>query len=202
LNAVLESGSKCNSEEVQIAAVLSKVHLGEHVNEGFNQLLGLARYRIHSALQYAWQGEIANTLTAGWAGDSQLKKECLESIQRGFNNQDLMDGDMARFVLIKAFPQDDEVADFIVKELKREHAFNTSRHEVWPLLPSSFRDHPRVVAALDQWAASADKYRDVIALHFGSLVGRTPTMKRRLFQAIEEWNPFWAIDSLLNGSTT
>lgn len=199
LNAVLESGSKCNSEEVRIAAVLGKVHLGKHVNEDFDQLMGLARYRIHAALQYAWRSEIANILTTGWAGDSRLKKDCLETIQRGFNNQDLMDGDMARFVLIKAFPQDDEVADFIVKELEREYAFNTSRHEVWPLLPSSFRDHPKVVAALDQWAALADKYRDVIALHFGSLVGRTQTMKSRLFQAIEQWNPFWAIDSLLNG---
>jgi hypothetical protein len=43
LNAVLESGSKCNSEEVQIAAVLSKVHLGKQVDEDFNQLLGLSR---------------------------------------------------------------------------------------------------------------------------------------------------------------
>jgi hypothetical protein len=31
------------------------------------------------------------------------------------------------------------------------------------------------------------------------MVGRTATMKKRLFQAIEEHNPFCAIDSLLNG---
>jgi hypothetical protein len=198
LNAALERGTKCNSEEVQIAATLSKVHLGKHVDEDFDQLLGLSRNRINTSLQYAWQGEIANSLARGWAGDSRLKNECLKNIHRHFHNLELMDHETAQFVLIKAFPQDDDVAEVIVNELKGQYAFNTSRREVWPLLPLAFRDHPKVVAALDQWA-SAENYRDVIALHFGSLVGRTPTMKRRLFQAIEEWNPFWAIDSLLNG---
>jgi hypothetical protein len=198
LNAALEGGSKCNSEEVQIAALLSKVHLGKQDDEDFNQLLRLARNRFNTLLQYAWHGEIANTLAFGWGGDLRLKRECLKYIHHYSNHPESMDHDIAQFVLIKAFPQDDDVADVIVNELKGPHAFSAGRHEVWSLLPLSFRDHPTVVAALDQWAF-AEKYRDVIALHFGSLVGRTPTMKRRLFQAIEEWNPFWAVDSLLNG---
>jgi hypothetical protein len=143
LNAVLESGSKCNSEEVQIATVLSKVPLGKQVDEDFNQLLGLARNRFNTSIQYAWQGEIANTLAGGWAGDSRLKKECLKNIHHHFHNPELMDHETAQFALIKAFPQDNDVADVIVNELTGQHAFNTSRREVWLLLPLSFRDHPK-----------------------------------------------------------
>jgi energy-coupling factor transporter ATP-binding protein EcfA2 len=197
LNAVLENGRKCNSEEVQVATILSKVHLGKQIDKDFNQLLSLACNRFNTSIQNAWQGEIANVFASGWAGDPRLKRECFKGIHN-FRHMELMDHETAQFALIKAFPQDDDVADFIVRELQKQYAFNTSRREVWPLLPLSFRDHTKVVAALDQWASAAS-YRDVIALHFGSLVGRTPTMKKRLFQAIEEFNPFWAIDSLLNG---
>jgi len=132
LDAVLESGSKCNSEEVQIATVLSKVHLGKQVDEDFNQLLRMSRNCFNTSIQYAWQGEIANTISSGWAGDTRLKNECLKSIHHHhFHHPELMDRETAQVALIKAFPQDDDVADVIVNELKNQYAFNTSRREVW-----------------------------------------------------------------------
>jgi hypothetical protein len=158
-------------------------------------MLRLARGRFNTSIQYSWQDEIANTLASGWAGDPRLKKECLNSINHDhFHHPELMDRETAQITLIKAFPQDDDVADVIADELTKKYAFNSSRRGVWPVLPQSFRDNPKVVAALDQWAFS-ENYRDVIALHFGSLVGRTPTMKKRLFEAIEEHNPFWATEA-------
>ncbi len=198
MDEALANGSKSNSEEIQIATVLSKVHLGKQIDEDFNQLLALTRDRFNTAINYAWQGEIANTIASGWAGDSRLKDECLRSIHHHFRHPELMDSEIAQVALIKAFPDDDDVADMIVNELKKRYAFNTARGDVWSLLPVSFRNHPKVVAALDEWAF-AENYRDVIALHFGALVGRTPTMKKRLFQALDEHFPFWAVDSLLNG---
>jgi hypothetical protein len=149
-------------------------------------------------IQYEWQAMIPDIFAQGWPGDIRLKKECLNSINHYFNHPANMDKTVAQVALLQAFPQDDEVADFIVGELKNEYAFNSSRREIWPLLPDNFRDHPKVVAALDEWAF-AHEYRDVIALHFGSLVGRTPTMQKRLFKAVDYFHPFWAADSLLTG---
>jgi hypothetical protein len=81
LNAVLEVGRKCNSEEVQIATILSKVHLGKRVDEDFNQLLGLACNRFNTSIQYAWQGEIANIFAIGWAGEYRREAEPLKPTQ-------------------------------------------------------------------------------------------------------------------------
>lgn len=198
LNTVLDAGRTCDSEEVRVATVLSRVHLNLHDDDDFNQLILMSRDGFQNYFQYEWSELIPDIFARGWSGDVRLKQECLKGIDHQFNHPEFIERTIAQVVLLKAFPQDDEVADFIARELKKEYAFNSSRREIWPLLPTNFRDHPKVVAALDEWAL-AHEYRDVIALHFGSLVGRTTTMQKRLFQAVDYFNPFWAVDSLLAG---
>jgi hypothetical protein len=195
---VLAHGSNCSATEVQLATVLAKVHLKRQQDADLHLLLSLAHDRIGSSLAYAWQDEVVDVLVQGWGGDARLKSACLESVRQRYMRGQGVSKEYAQSILIKGFPQDGDVADWIAEELKQNYPFNSGRREAWCLLPQCYRDNPVVVEALDLWASLPD-YRDVMALHYGALVGRTPTMKQRLLKALDESLPFWAIGALLTG---
>jgi hypothetical protein len=197
LAAIIDQGRQSVSNELRIASIAAKVHLNNQEDRDLTELLDLSRDRWNSSTAYSWRPEIANTLAQGWPQSSRLKAECIESSHRHVANAGLMDRDIALFVLLKAFPQDDEVAD-IVANLLRERFSSFGHESIWHLLPVSFRDHPKVVSALDEWVTKEDRH-DPIALHNAALVGRTKTMKQKLFEALYQWVPFWAAGSLLQG---
>src|SRR5207237_358725 len=109
---------------VRIASLLSKVHLRKQDDADLTNLLNMSRDRFHS-MQYSWQAEIAKTLAEGWLGNSRVKAECLNSYHHHYHHPELMDRETALIVLIKAFPQDDEVAKIIADELKDLYSFSS-----------------------------------------------------------------------------
>lgn len=197
LATIIDQGRQSVSNELRIASIAAKVHLNNQQDTDLTELLTLARDRWNSSTAYSWQPEIANTLAQGWPQSSRLKAECIESAHPHVVNAGLLDRDIALFVLLKAFPQDDEVAD-VIANLLRERFSSFGHESIWHLLPVSFRDHPKVVSALDEWVTKEDRH-DPIALHHAALVGRTRTMKQKLFEALYQWVPFWAAGSLLQG---
>jgi hypothetical protein len=197
LATIIDHNRQSVSNELRIASIAAKVHLNNQQDTVLTELLTLARDRWNSSTAYSWRPEIANTLAQGWPQSSRLKGECIASAHPHVVNAGLMDRDIALFVLLKAFPQDDEVADVITNLLTER--FSSFGHEsIWHLLPVSFRDHPKVISALDEWVTKEDRH-DPIALHHAALVGRTQTMKQKLFEALYQWVPFWAAGSLLQG---
>ena len=197
LESIIDQGRRSVSNEVRIASIAAKVHANNQEDLDLTELLALARDRWNSSTAYSWRPEIANTLAQGWQQSSSLKQKCIASAHHHFVNAGLMDRDIALFVLLKGFPQDDEVAD-VIANLLRERFSSFGHESVWHLLPISFRDHPSVVSALDEWVTKEDRH-DPIALHYAALAGRTRTMKEKLFEALYQWVPFWATGSLLQG---
>ena len=197
LATIIDQGRQSVSNELRIASIAAKVHLNNQQDTDLTELLTLAQDRWNSSTAYSWQPEIANTLAQGWPKSSRLKAECIESAHPHVVNAGLMDRDIALFVLLKAFPQDDEVAG-VIANLLRERFSSFGHESIWHLLPVSFRDHPKVVSALDEWVTKEDRH-DPIALHHAALVGRTRTMKHKLLEALYQWVPFWAAGSLLQG---
>jgi hypothetical protein len=197
MDEIIDRGIRSVSLEVKTASLLSKVHLGRQQDADFDALRGLARGRFHSGLQYSWQPEVAHALALGWPGDQRLKEACLRSAHHHSHHPTFIDRDIAMYVLGRAFPQDNDVAGMIVNRLKQKHPFSSSE-SIWKQLPQAFKDHADVVNSLDEWV-EREGYRDVVSLHYASLVGRTPRMKARLFKSLDEWNPFWAAGSLLEG---
>jgi energy-coupling factor transporter ATP-binding protein EcfA2 len=197
LATIIGQGRRSVSNEVKIASIAATVHLRKQQDADLTELLTLARDRLSSATAYSWQPEVANSLAQGWPESVRLKTECIKSVHHHLVNLTLMDRDIALFVLVEAFPQDDDVAD-VISNLLAERFSSFGHDSIWQLLPLNFRDHPTVVAALDQWVMK-DGFHDPIALHHGALVGRTKAMKQKLFDALDQWVPFWATGSLLKG---
>jgi len=197
LSQVIEHARRSISDAVKVAGLAATVRLGNQRDSDLTELLGLGRDYFASMVDYSWRGEVADSLVRGWPGNSRLKSNCLKSAHRHVSHPSLIDRSIALFVLVKAFPQDDEVACLLSDELLERSPFVGS-DSIWPILPSSFRDHRTVVEALDQWVTRND-YHDPIALHYGALVGRTEKMKQALLEGIDKWVPFWAVGSLPEG---
>jgi len=197
LATIIAQGRRSVSNEVKIASIAATVHLRKQQDADLTELLTLARDRFSSGTAYSWQPEVANTLAQGWPESARLKAECVMSVHHHVVHPTLIDRDIALFVLVKAFPQDDDVANVISNQLT-ERFSSVGSDSIWQLLPLAFRDHSTVVAALDQWVMK-DGFHDPIALHHSALVGRTKAMKQKLFDALDQWVPFWATGSLLKG---
>jgi hypothetical protein len=197
LATVIQHARRSVSDAVKVAGLAATVHLGKQEDPDLIELLGLARDYYTSTIDYSWRSEVADTLARGWPKNLRLKTECLRSAPAHYSQPGLIDRAIALFVLVSAFPQDDDVASLVAQELGQRSPFVGS-DSIWPVLPSSFRDHPTVVQALDQWVVKGE-YHDPIALHHGALVGRTEKMKEALLEGINKWVPFWAVGSLLEG---
>ena len=197
LTTVIAHGRQSVSTEVRIASIAATVRLGTQQDADLTELLTLARDRFAASTAYSWRPEVANTLAEGWPESARLKEECIRSTHHHVVNSTSIDREIALFVLAKAFPQDNDVAGVISNLLSQR--FSSFGHDsIWQILPLSFRDHPTLVAALDQWVVK-EGFHDPIALHHGALVGRTKTMKQQLFAALDQWVPFWATGALLKG---
>jgi hypothetical protein len=123
----------------------------------------------------------------------------MDGAERGYIRADAVDREVARPVLVGAFPQDDDVAKLIAKELRDDYPFNMETG-VWQLMPNTFRDNAIVVQALDEWTRKIQKQNiHQVELSYAALVGRTPTMKQKLLDSLDGWVPFWAVRSLLEG---
>ena len=197
LSQVIEHARRSASDAVKVAGLAATVRLGNQGDSDLTELLGLGRDYYSSTIDYSWRGEVADALVRGWPENPRLKSTCLRSAERHVSHPSLIDRNIALFVLVKAFPQDDEVASLLRDELLQSSPFVGS-DSIWPLLPNSFRDHRTVVEALDQWVARGN-FHDPIAMHYGALVGRTEKMKQTLLEGIDKWVPFWAVGSLLEG---
>lgn len=193
LPTVIAHARRSVSDTIKLASLVATVHLGKQEEPDLTELLGLARDDFTSTIDYFWRSEVAGTLARGWPGNPRLKKEFLHSAQGHYSRPNAI----ALLVLVTAFPQDDDVASLLAQELEQRSPFVGS-DSIWPVLPSSFRDHPTVVQKLDQWVMKGD-YHDPIALHHAALVGRTEKMKQALLDGINKWVPFWAVGSLLEG---
>jgi NACHT domain len=197
LGTIITYARDSASDAVRVAGLAARVRLGVQEDSDLTELLSLAQDYFGSTIDYSWRGELAETLAQGWPGNAHLKSRCLESTHHHYSNPSLVDRGIALYVLVKAFPQDGDVANLIVQELGESSPFVAS-DSIWPVLPNSFRDHPAVVGALDQWVAVGN-FHDPIALHYGALVGRTEKMRNVLLDGINKWVPFWAVGSLLQG---
>jgi hypothetical protein len=196
--AVDAAGMSC-SLELRLASIFSRVELGTHNQNDLSELLRISRNSYRGGVEYAWKDMAGSTLVRGWSGDPRLKAACLKGAERGPVDADAVDMEIAGGVLVEAFKQDKDVAQFIADELRSERAFGMGSG-VWQRLPASFRDNAVVTKALDEWVG---RIKQVHAyqpeLSYAALVGRTDVMKRKLLESLDGWVPFWAAGALLEG---
>jgi hypothetical protein len=145
-----------------------------------------------------WRDLAPASFLAGWAGTDQLKRLAMT----GFSNVSAYGGfdrDVSRELLLRGFPQDDEVAARISESMYGKHPeISLGSSNVWQLLHANFRDHPLVVSAIDRRFEEEEVWDPIESV--AALVGRTELTKRWLIRSIEkEHFPHWQASVLLEG---
>jgi len=187
---LLNEAHLTDSPEIRVAAVLGRIALGQRNRDDLEELL---RQGVSGdGLGYEWRGHIATGLLEGWKGDARLKEACLQRAGAISLNQDL-----AFTLLLKGFPQDNDVAEFFADQFRSDKHFGFSELDHLEWLARNFRDHPLLVPAIDRWATEQPKFEYRVALV--ALVGRTPKLKALLLERLAGAFPHWAARSLIDG---
>ena len=105
---------------------------------------------------------------------------------------------LLKTLCIEGYSFDEAVVDYCVNELRHEkYPFNIMRFDGFSALGKNYKDHPRLVAALDEWVQKQE-YRDV-EVSQASRVGRTDIFKKGLMESLYKSFPHWPADALLDG---
>lgn len=182
--------------ELRVAAICAAVASGLRKGADFRELLRLASGE--AMLSHAWDGEVVATRIQGWRGSALLKSLCLKSLRGARRRRHEIARSAALRVLLTGYPQDEDIVDYCVEEIKGEHPF-VGEHEAWSWLLQHFRDNPRLASAIDEWLPRTHPtvdYQSAIA----ALIGRTSTAKALLLTRLDsEMMAHWYGAALLEG---
>jgi hypothetical protein len=198
LESAIAWALKTPAPDLRLAAIAARVRRRAQNDSDLEELLSMASDRGFN-VNYGWSNEVTATLAAGWPASGRLKQACLEGAQKYFIHGTGVDKDVAWRVLLLAFPQDSDVAKLCVAEIRsQQYPFLGLDFEAWQILAKNFRDHPEVVAAIDEWAPSQEYHDPEVAL--AAMTGRTPTLKQKLITSLKTSSiPHWPAGSLLEG---
>jgi hypothetical protein len=198
LEAILAAAAQSPSPEVRAISIYGKVKKGIHHADDLNRLL---RFGMRSSgLHYSWTEIVYEGIKLGWPGSLEVKNLALRSLERHVYGEHVLESEMALRLLLEGYPNDKELANYCVNEIEREkYPFLAAglRADVWRLLAKNFRDHPDIVAAIDQWIPE-QKYSE-LQVSAAALVGRTGIAKTKLLALHKSDVPFWFAESLLDG---
>lgn len=180
---------------LQLVGIKGKVALGLQTDADLRKILRLANWE--SGL-YLSGGGIAKTIVKGWPQSKEVKKICMRSYDKWGHGKFDIEREIALHVLLEGYPMDEDVVSFCIRILENEKSpFLIGSMDAFRLLADNFKDHPRLIQALDKWVQGVE-HRDVEA-SYAALVGRTETFKSRLIQDLRKSFPHWPARALLKG---
>jgi NACHT domain len=197
LGAIVDSARESCSPDLRLIAIIARVKRNGQDDEDQKELfyLGTSQADLH----YHWKNEISTALLTGWPQSSVTKEYCFKAIKAPqFDGLEL---DFARYLLLAGFPQDEEVAEFCAAEIKSNQPWLLLSHKYayWQLLHQNFKDHPLVVAAIDEWLPKQD-WHHASEITEATLVGRTTAAISTLMSLLGSQYAYIVTDTLVKGS--
>lgn len=193
--SLIEKCANSQMPTLELVGIEGKINFSTHTEKDLDRLLHLSSRDIQT---YSTRPGTTSLFVEGWPKSEKVKKACLDALShdRWGERERVIDRDIAYQVLLEGYPMDEEVADFCVSEFERErYPFNSNSHENFALLAKNFRDHPKLVTALDAWLDKQEHRDPEIALV--APLGRTPKFKKHLIGSLKDSTPFWSAGTLL-----
>ncbi len=193
VNAIRYSASPI----LRLMAIEGRVKFKLNNDEDWDELIKLSKRS--AELSYYWKEDIFSTLITGWPHSQKTKKACLNSVLGKSLQHDEIDEGVAVNILLKDYPNDDEVLAYCLNEIRnKDYPFLMNYFYGWSLLKDSFRDNKKLIEAIDEWLPK-QKYLEP-ELSFACLVGRTPMAKAHLLNSVISSSiPHWSVQALLEG---
>ncbi|AFZ27223.1 putative NTPase (NACHT family) [Cylindrospermum stagnale PCC 7417] len=186
------------SPELRLVAILGRIQQHNQTEEDQEELLRLGSRE--GQLNYEWPSEVAKALMNGWPQSSITKEACFDALQKDNISRSKLDGEIALRILLEDYPQDADVAQFCVEQFRHEnYPFLEASigYQIWILLAQNFKDHPQLVAVIDEWILKQTYHEPEVAIV--AMVGRTPTAKAKLLSSLDSQFPHWSAEALIEG---
>lgn len=199
LDDILRSARKSLCQELRLVAIKGRVKRKYQNEKDLEELFRLANWE--RGLGYEWREEIIQLFLSGWPKSSKVKDSCIKTLKLPITERkkEILDKEIAFTVLIKGYPQDDEVAKFISEDLLQDKIrYLGSKTANWELLSKNFKDHPDLADAIDEWI-SKQRSRDSEISRI-ALLSRTKTAKNKLLDNVVSSSfPHWSAQALIEG---
>lgn len=150
-------------------------------------------------LDYHWKSDVVSALIDGWPQYSKITEICLKALrEKKQPRQSIMNMGLALEILLKGYPQDQDVAQFCVDQIKHEEFpfIAIDPFKGWHLLSQNFKDSPELIKAIDEWIGKPEHIQMIAK---AALVGRTPKAKAQLLSSCRLSLPYWPTWALLKG---
>ncbi len=195
---ILKAARNSMSPELRLVAILGRIQQHAQNEEDRQELIRLGS--LESGMDYYWRSEVPSALMSGWPNSPETKKACFEALRKGEVNWKQLDRELAVRILLESYPQDNDVEQFCVHEIKYEkYPFNFYLHfDAWRLLNQNFKNHPQIVEAIDEWIPKQEFSGPEVSI--AALVGRTPKAKEKILSLLSSHSfPHWPAFALIEG---
>jgi hypothetical protein len=191
---LIAEGFEDRPTELQLIYIFARVLRGEHDEVLLERLLRIAKED-----RFTSTALIAEILLKGWPHSEELKKRCLKNFGRHQYFPEQIPSDIAAKVLIRGYPQDDDVAAAIAEGFAEKYPDHSFRND-WQGVISGFQGHPLIAGAVESWLE-----RETDTLLDGeqaALLARTEKAKNWLITHLHDdsgMGPYWTAWALLEG---
>lgn len=124
LTKILDAARTSVFPRLRLVAIAGRVERNEQTHEDRDALFQLGMGDV--GLDYRWRDLLVKALAYGWRGSVEVKKECLDTIEKGrsalsYARRLNFDSEIAKAVLLIGFPQDEDVAKLFAREVNWDH---------------------------------------------------------------------------------
>ncbi len=194
---ILEVARRSMSPELRLLAILGRIQRNCQTEEDWKELIHIGSWSTN--LDYQWKNDVASALMRGWPNSSETKKACFDALKEAGRDKINLDREYALRILLDDYAQDEEVAEFCINQIKNEKYpfISMHYHDPWSLLAKNFKDHPRIIMAIEEWLPKQEFHEPAVAM--AALVGRTPKAKQKLLSSLNSSIPHWPAGALIEG---
>ncbi|HDC4807562.1 TPA: HEAT repeat domain-containing protein, partial [Enterobacter kobei] len=158
LNEYAEVASKSICQSFAIAGVLIKISKNQHSDIDLEKICQMYFTR---TVDYDLEGICCELLVKGWGGDEKLKEKVLIELDLKFNQGVF---EVERFIsfLVRAWPGDNDVANHVVRYVKKYSIAMMHGSGLWQAIISGFGGNKELINAIrDVLIERKEKYKAI-----------------------------------------
>jgi len=202
LHDLLLDASESAFDNLSCVALINRVKRGEKTDELKRRLARFCQRRMHV---HPWEDNLLDVLIAYWPNDPQLRAVALHSVRNKMVPTEWNAHTAFRY-LIRAFPNDNDVAAIIAETLRREDRIGTEfDHSAgWKWILAGFKGHRAIVAAAEEWLEKhALASWDESSIAQVAMLAGTEKAKQSLIARLKAGKllPQWVVSTLIKLGT-
>lgn len=198
IESILNNARLSMSPQLRLVSILGRIQRQTQTEEDQEELIRLGSWK--AGLDYHWRDDVASALMNGWPQSPKTKNACLKALRERRQDREQLEIELATRILLEGYPQDEDVTNFCVHDIKYEKYPFPLLHtpDPWHLLSQNFRDNPLLVEAIDEWIPNQQEFQEP-EISRAAMVGRTPKAKAKLISIHNSSFPHWAARALIEG---